>query len=247
MASLNWLKVKDDLHEEPEVLEMARRLKTRPEHVVGYCIRFWGWVSRNCHDGTVTNVTLESLESVLTLPHFLSMMCDVGWLEYVESTSGTSIIIPNFDRHLSQSAKRRALEARRQAAYRVTQASQKRHADTVTREEKRREENITPKPPSGASAHFDQFWSIVPKKVAKATARKSYDRSVKRIRLEKPDLEDVHAYLRSRMAAYANSEVAKTEFCCNPSTWLNGGRWDDDDSAWTRSAPQEPEVRYEKL
>ena len=140
----DWLKIREDLHEDPAVLWMASQLNTRPEHVVGYCVRFWGWVSRNCHAGSVTNVTLASLESVTNLPGFCDMMRKVGWLAYDEPGGVPTITIPNFDRYLSQGAKQRALAAERQKRSRekrhdsVTDSSRSQRDKSVTREEKRR-------------------------------------------------------------------------------------------------------------
>ena len=146
--AMNWIKMRDDLHEDPSVLAMARELDTRPEHIVGYCHRFWGWVSRNCNADSVTNVTLESLEGVLNLPGFCDMLVKVHWLEYVIEDGVPLIRIPNFERHLSQGAKRRALAAERQRQKRenchadVTNVSRANRDKIVTREEKRREEKI---------------------------------------------------------------------------------------------------------
>lgn len=141
---LSWLKVREDLHEDPAVLRMASQLKTRPEHVVGYCIRFWAWVSRNCHGGSVTGVTLLSVETVLNLPGFCDMLVTCGWLEYSEASGEPVITIPKYDRHLSEGAKERALAAERKANERkrkgenVTEMSRSKRDNSVTREEKRR-------------------------------------------------------------------------------------------------------------
>ena len=160
----DWIKMREALFEDPAVLAMANALETRPEHVVGYCHRFWSWVSRNCHAGSVTGVTLDALESVLNLPGFLRIMCAVGWLVYDDTPGNEVLRIPNFNRHLSQGAKSRALNAERQKTRRhadVTEMSRAQRDKIDTREEKRREENNTPpiSPPdecacaSGAHVH----------------------------------------------------------------------------------------------
>ncbi len=143
----DWIKVSEDIHEKPEVLQMAMALETRPEYVVGYCLRWWAWVSRNCPHATVTNVRIESIESVLNVPGFLRQLIEVGWLEYGEPDGVPTITIPNFERHLSQGAKRRALDAERQRSNRKKKSDKTgqvsaSHADVSrTREEKRREDN----------------------------------------------------------------------------------------------------------
>jgi len=138
----DWIKMRIDLMEDPAVMQMADELGIREEAIVGYCHALWSWVSRQCHADTVTGVTLASLGRRINLPGFPELMCDVGWLEYDESGDRPVIRIPNWDRHLSQSAKKRANDANRQASRRksVTQASRSTCDNSVTREEKRREE-----------------------------------------------------------------------------------------------------------
>lgn len=68
-----------------------------------------------------------------------------------------------------------------------------------------------------ACGKFDQFWSLYPNKVGKKAARKKFDIALKAI-----DFETLMVALR----AY----VSKTDDrpWCNPETWLNQGRWDDE-------------------
>jgi hypothetical protein len=163
-VAMSWIKVREDLHEDPAVLYMAGKLQTRPEHVVGYCHKFWGWVSRQCHDGVVEGVTLDALEGALCLKGFPQLLVEVGWLEYSENGEKPVLTIPKFERHLSQGAKARALAAERQRRHRtntpVTKVSRTKRDKIVTREEKIREEkNIkggtSPLNPLGAALPFD--------------------------------------------------------------------------------------------
>lgn len=135
----DWIKMREDLYEDPAVLFIAQRLQTRPEHVVGYCHKFWCWVSRQCRDGIVTGVPILSLGSVLGMPGFAELLCEVGWLEYDDSVPEMPVIrIPKFERHLSQGAKARALAAEKKRLQRVPFLSQNCPRDLGTREEKRR-------------------------------------------------------------------------------------------------------------
>lgn len=158
----DWIKVREDIHEDPAVIAMALRLDERPETVVGFCVRFWSWVSRQCHAGSVTNVTLVSLERLLNVPGFLHALCDVGWLEYRDDEGQPVIEIPKFERHLSQGAKARALAAERKRSQRtqchapVTKVSRSQRDESVTREEKRREECITTLTSSNTAAKSKQ-------------------------------------------------------------------------------------------
>jgi len=136
--SMDWIKVRECIHEDPAVLRMAANLGTRPEHIVGYCVKFWSWVSRNCHAGSVTGVTLVSLECVLNLPGFCDELRKVGWLEVEDVDGEPCIKIPKFDRHLSQGAKARALARDRQRSSRST-----RHADVTNMSRSERDKTVT--------------------------------------------------------------------------------------------------------
>ena len=145
----DWIKMRLDLLEDPAVMEMAEAMDVREEVIVGYCHAFWSWVSRQCHAGSVTGVTLVSLGRRLNLPGFPEQLRDVGWLEYDDSGDRPVITIPKFERHLSQSAKTRANAKDRQRRKRdschadVTVVSRSERDKSVTREEKRREEKST--------------------------------------------------------------------------------------------------------
>lgn len=154
-----WIKMRIDLMEDPAVMQMADKLDVREEAVVGYCHALWSWVSRQCHADSVTGVTLVSLGRRINLPGFPELMCDVGWLEYDDTGELPVIRIPNFERHLSQSAKKRANSALRQSKRRasVTQPSRTERDTSVTREEKRREEKNTHTPTQQAIGFEDQW------------------------------------------------------------------------------------------
>ena len=154
-----WIKMRIDLMEDPAVMQMADKLDIREEAVVGYCHALWSWVSRQCHADSVTGVTLVSLGRRINLPGFPELMCDVGWLEYDDTGELPVIRIPNFERHLSQSAKKRANAALRKARQRdpVTQMSRTERDTSVTREEKRREEKNTHTPTQQAIGFEDQW------------------------------------------------------------------------------------------
>jgi hypothetical protein len=66
------------------------------------------------------------------------------------------------------------------------------------------------------SPGFDEFWSLFPNKVGKAEAVKAFAKAAKLV-----DLATMMAGLRRY--------VAKTDDrpWCNPATWLNQARWDD--------------------
>ena len=95
------------------------------------------------------------------------------------------------------------------------------------REEKSREEEIridkrdkpktTPLPPKG----FDEFWKAYPKKVGKASALASWKKV-------KPPIEQV---ITSLLWQVRSDQWTKDggQYVPNPSTYLNQGRWDDEE------------------
>jgi hypothetical protein len=103
------------------------------------CFRFWCWCDDNLADGHAFGVTKMILDRVIGHDGFAQAVAKVGWLIDL----GDAIEIPNFHRHLSQSAKNRALAAERKRSQRteshteVTQKSRSSRDNTVTREEKR--------------------------------------------------------------------------------------------------------------
>jgi hypothetical protein len=145
----DWIAMRLDLYEDPAVTYMAEQLGQREEVVVGYLHRIWAWASRQCHDGSVTNVTLMSLGRVTSLPNFPDLMVQAGWLEHGIGDDGRPFIrFPNWERWMAESAKKRLLAAKRQSKKRhatVTKMSRSERDESVTRGEERREERDTTK------------------------------------------------------------------------------------------------------
>ena len=137
----DWIKARVDLHDDPAVVGIADRTGLDEDAVVGKLLRFWGWASRHSTDG-YARVTLVFADRVAGAVGFAAAMVAVGWLEPV---SAGEIRIPKWDRHLSQSAKQRALTAIRMRRLRAAQRDA-----PVTKKlplEKRREESNTPPSP----------------------------------------------------------------------------------------------------
>jgi hypothetical protein len=133
----DWIKVEKSTPRKPEVLRLAVLLNIHPDHAFGLCCRFWSWCDDNLTNSNAQGVTESLLDALLGRDGFASALVQVGWLQVRQG----SLVIPNFDLHLSQGAKSRALAARRQAQHR----SRKSNAESVTKTspEKRREENTS--------------------------------------------------------------------------------------------------------
>ena len=131
----DWIPMRLDLYEDPSVIALAEYMEVREEVIVGYLHKMWSWVSRQCHDGSVTGVTLVALGRVIGLPGFPERVRELTpWLEYTEGDIPT-ITIPKWDSWLSESAKARALAARRKRLSRlkpVTEVSRRERDKSVT-------------------------------------------------------------------------------------------------------------------
>src|SRR4051812_49257584 len=129
------MKIELDLPDKPEVHYIASTLNIDPDAALGKLLRVWSWFDKHTSDGHAYGVTYSLLDRVAGVTGFGEAMMFAGWLEQ----SGKTLIMPKFDRHTSESAKKRALGQKRKSRQRLTE----RHAESVTqtRPEKRREEN----------------------------------------------------------------------------------------------------------
>ncbi len=99
------------------------------------------------------------------------------------------------------------------------------------REEKKREEKKKPSTSGNGitpslTASFELFWESAKKKVGKLAAERAFKTAMKR--------KDSDT-LMERWAAFNAGIDGDMKFIPNPATWLNQGRWLDEDSAPTPS------------
>jgi len=130
----NWIKIEKATPTKAEILAMAAELKIDPDAVLGKLVRLWCWADDNTETGHVKSVTLALLDSIIGRVGFAEAMQNAGWI--VETKDG--VRFPKYDRHMSESAKKRALAAERQ--------SRKRNAKNVTQalpDQNRTEENCS--------------------------------------------------------------------------------------------------------
>jgi hypothetical protein len=100
-----WIKLEKNTPDKPEIFEMAEILSIDPDAVLGKLIRVWCWVDSNSSDGHIKSVTPVLIDRLTMSQGFADAMTSVGWLE--ENS------IPNFARHLGESAKKRAKDSER--------------------------------------------------------------------------------------------------------------------------------------
>lgn len=143
----DWIKMRADLHTHPKVVRMASALKADRLRIVGGLHSAWCLFDVHSVDGLLDGYSADTLDDLIGFPGFSRAMMAVGWLE----ENGESLVMPRFEAHNGQSAKRRAQDADRKRNVRKASASE---ADKKrTREEKRRED-IKDKPHIGGEKNL---------------------------------------------------------------------------------------------
>lgn len=208
----DWIKLQKDTPDKPEVLAIASRLGIDPDAVTGKLIRIWSWFDTHTTNGNATSVTYAFLDRITGVTGFAEQVELVGWLKQ----SGHELILPNFDFHNGETAKKRAMGKNRAEKHRNNAES---NADSVTKTspEKRREEKNT-------NTLFDKFWAAYPNKVGKDAAKKAFDK-------RNPDEELTNLMMTALESQKSSDKWAKDngQYIPNPATWLNQGRWKDED------------------
>lgn len=135
----DWIKMRVDLDTDPAVISISADLNVTECTVVGMLHRLWAWADAQSRNGHVAGVTKKWIDRYVCHDGVADALEKVGWL--LEENGG--ITFPNFDRHNGQSAKKRAIDARRQREHRDNKSrntSRNEHDKSVTRKEKSREE-----------------------------------------------------------------------------------------------------------
>ena len=151
----DWIKMRTDLFTHPKIVRMSSALKAdgRPAlkadrlRTVGGLLSVWCLFNAHSADGTLAGYSFEAVDEHVGIAGFAQAMADVEWL----SGDAAGLVLPDFDKHNGQSAKRRAQDADRKREVRKESANE---ADGKrTREEKRREEKDKSAPTASAPAH----------------------------------------------------------------------------------------------
>jgi hypothetical protein len=102
---VSWIKVEKTTPDKPEMLELAGALGVSQGDAFLLLFRFWCWVDSHSHDGNVSVTHERYIDAVVGVTGFADALLAVGWLR----RSGHVFEMPNFETHLSKSAKKRAL------------------------------------------------------------------------------------------------------------------------------------------
>lgn len=110
----DWIKWVKGLDERREVLAIARALRLDAWFVATACMKIWSWADDNTTTGHIAGATIEDIDRLVRIPGFGSVLATVGWLD----VRNDGIQFPRWERHNSQSAKKRALDSERKSAKR---------------------------------------------------------------------------------------------------------------------------------
>jgi hypothetical protein len=212
----DWIKMRADLFTHPKVVRMASALKADKLRIIGGLMSVWCLFDAHSIDGELDGYTFSEVDDQLRWPGFSAAMCAIGWLSETEN----GLVLPEFDTHNGQSAKRRAQDADRKRE--VRSVSAKETDKKRTREEKRREEKKdTPLPPAGGVARFEDFWSAWPANERKQDKVKC----AKKWRDSRLDL--MADSILADIAVKRQTQKWLDGFVEAPLVYLNGKRWED--------------------
>ena len=110
----SWLKMRHDLIDAPEIRRLARRCGVTKDDVLGKLFRLWSWFDRHSVGGRVEDDDIDLVDEVVGHQGFAAALVSVGWL----ANDSCGIVIPNWERHNSETAKQRAQGAARVAEHR---------------------------------------------------------------------------------------------------------------------------------
>jgi hypothetical protein len=208
----DWIKFEVGTPEKYEVMAITAEMGwDDPDLTVGKLLRVWRWFDQQTIDGNARGVSSALLDRIVLVTGFAKAMENVGWLEIYEG----GVSLPNFGRHNGETAKSRALTAKRVAKHKANaKSNDEGNADTVTssvttplpREEKRREEKKELKA-DARSARLPDDWVPTSEDVAFCRA-------------ERPDLDvgSVANQFRDYWVAQPGAKGRKLDW---PATWRN--------------------------
>lgn len=236
----DWMKIRLDLREDPDVICIAGQLDLdnlvdhEEDLVVGKLNRFWAWANRELTDGNAPGVTPAWIDRYVCVTGFAEALREVDWLEVTEG----GIVIPHFERHLSQGAKQRALTARRAASVRT----KKRNAVSVTKSapKEEKEKSIKKRPTvskKSLEAAFETWWLSyrAERRKEKPDALKEWKLAVVRIqKATGKSKEEARAWLCERTTQFTASPAGQDDpaYLKYPHRWLKKECYNEDPATW---------------
>ena len=105
----DWIKMGTGLGRHPKVVRMSSALNADRLRVVGGLHAVWCLFDEHSEDGRLEGYSAKVVDDLIGWTGFTAVLTLVGWAQ----EDGETLVLPNFESHNGQSAKRRAMEADR--------------------------------------------------------------------------------------------------------------------------------------
>lgn len=234
---VSWIKFETSTSDKPEVWQIANSLGIDPDAVVGKLLRIWAWFDDQTESGNAPLTVGALLDRRVGVSGFVNAMISAGWMHEKNGV----LTLPNFDRHNGETAKSRALTAKRVSKHKErgnATANAKVTPGALPREEKRIGEKRDTK--VSLCEFFEAWWSHYPKKVSKETAAKAYAKALDKFSGDRSQAAE--SLLTESLPRFAELKKREPRFVPHPATWLNAGGWSDEVEA---IAPEASSTRTE--
>jgi hypothetical protein len=112
----NWIKVRKSLKSDLRVIGASRRLGVSHNEFFGALVAFFCWADEHTANGELPGLTLADIDEPLVggLPGLAQQLEIIGWI----SVNDDGLTINSFEDHMSQSAKKRAVDRERKVSER---------------------------------------------------------------------------------------------------------------------------------
>ena len=114
----DWIKMRSNLWDDPRVSAVCDATGQGEAAIVGGLFRLWSIADQHSADGRLMALSGKALDRKTGIEGFSVALEAVGWL--VDGDDG--LYVPEFDKHNSRTAKRRAEESRRKGQSRADSA-----------------------------------------------------------------------------------------------------------------------------
>ena len=265
-----WIQVHQTLKDHRKLFDAADELEISPPHMMGLLISFWLWALDNAPTGKLDGITHRMIARAAQYEgdaeKLAAALIRAGWLDENEDGeleihdwyeyAGKLIDQRKAEKERSQRRRDAAAAAAgenaddQQTASGQPKKGRKKAAGRVdqSREDKTREGNTPPSPSDEGSdggtkslveARFLEFWKAYPKKTGKQYALKAWNKIKPTAELHERIMQAVDVQKRSDQWRRENGR-----YIPNPSTWLNGGYWDNEEGnegAENQRDPEQPD------
>lgn len=255
-----WILYNKGLDKRPQIVRTMSACSLDRWRAVGAWLTLWEWADDVTEDGFVPHVTPADVDTIVGVPGFFAVGVEVGWLAQV--TGGIRLV--DFTEYNTDSAKKRAKDAKRKARVRNVSADSRTErgqmSATSRTERGATEHNSTDTKESQDKTHVDadastpvcqppkpEFSNRVERIYEACTWRKEKPREAKKAIVKAGkrvaarylgDADKAFEFLMARVLAYAKSPYVQTtdrQYLPLPASWFNADRFDDPDDAWNQT------------